>query len=172
MVTALWNYAQYFAMSDNYFDTEFGVTVEGHLNLLAGQTHTNSVTTINGKVARTAVLSPTWRRVPTIASPGANGTPVLMTSQNIGDLMNTAGMTWGWFYGDFPQSTNSQPITTCPSTYNSHYAPFMYYASTSNQHHLPPSSVAAIGTSSDQANHTYALTDFVNALEHWQFALR
>jgi phospholipase C len=26
-------------MSDNFFDTEFGVTLEGHLNLLSGQTH-------------------------------------------------------------------------------------------------------------------------------------
>ncbi len=38
-VTALWNYAQHFAMSDNFFDTEFGVTVEGHMNLLSGQTN-------------------------------------------------------------------------------------------------------------------------------------
>ena len=36
-VTALWNYAQHFAMSDNFFDTEFGVTEEGHQNLIAGQ---------------------------------------------------------------------------------------------------------------------------------------
>jgi phospholipase C len=38
-VTALWNYAQNYTMSDNFFDTEFGVTLEGHLNLLSGQTH-------------------------------------------------------------------------------------------------------------------------------------
>jgi len=36
-------------MSDNYFDTEFGVTEEGHQNLIAGQTHTTSVTTISGQ---------------------------------------------------------------------------------------------------------------------------
>jgi phospholipase C len=38
-VTALWNYAQNYALSDNFFDTEFGVTVEGHMNLLSGQTN-------------------------------------------------------------------------------------------------------------------------------------
>src|ERR1700722_209680 len=37
-VTALWNYAQYFAMRDNFFDSEFGTTVMGHPNLIAGQT--------------------------------------------------------------------------------------------------------------------------------------
>jgi hypothetical protein len=38
-VTALWNYAQRFSMSDNFFDTLFGVTVSGHMNLLSGQTN-------------------------------------------------------------------------------------------------------------------------------------
>lgn len=38
-VTALWNYAQHFIMSDNFFDTEFGTTVMGHFNLVSGQTH-------------------------------------------------------------------------------------------------------------------------------------
>src|ERR1700722_8892958 len=56
-VTALWNYAQYFAMSDNFFDTEFGTTVMGHLNLLSGQTHTGSTTTISGKVANGSVIA-------------------------------------------------------------------------------------------------------------------
>jgi phospholipase C len=164
-VTALWNYAQYFAMSDNYFDTEFGVTVEGHQNLVAGQTHTTSVTTISGKIANGSIIANVEAGADDCVTT-ANGTPVLMTSKNIGDLMNAAGLTWGWFYADFPQSTNSQPITTCPSSYNSHYAPFMYYASTSNRHHLPPSSISAIGTAGDQANHTYAMTDFMNALSH------
>jgi phospholipase C len=162
-VTALWNYAQYFAMSDNYYDTEFGTTVMGHLNLLSGQTHETSIATISGKVANGSIIANVEAGYDDCVTT-ANGTPVQMTSKNIGDLLNSAGLTWGWFYADFPQSSGSQPITSCPSTYNSHYAPFMYYASTSNQHHLPPSSVSAIGTSTDQANHNYAMTDFWNAV--------
>lgn len=38
-VTALWNYAQHFAMSDNYFGTNFGPSTVGALNLVSGQTH-------------------------------------------------------------------------------------------------------------------------------------
>ena len=26
---------------------------------------------------------------------------VAMTGKNVGDLLNTAGVSWGWFYGDF-----------------------------------------------------------------------
>src|SRR6266849_5793964 len=37
-VTALWNYAQNFAMSDNSFNTMFGPSTPGALNLVAGQT--------------------------------------------------------------------------------------------------------------------------------------
>ena len=43
-VTALWNYAQNFAMSDNSFSTTFGPSTPGALNLISGQTHGATVT--------------------------------------------------------------------------------------------------------------------------------
>ena len=33
-VTALWNYAQHFAKSDNFYQTNFGESIPGHLNLI------------------------------------------------------------------------------------------------------------------------------------------
>jgi phospholipase C len=166
-VTALWNYAQHFAMSDNFFDTEFGTTVMGHLNVISGQTHQTSVQSISGKVANGSVIANVEAGFDDCVTT-ANGTPVQMTSRNIGDLLNAKGVSWGWFYADFPQSTNNQPIpfASCPSTYNSHYDPFQYYKSTSNIHHLPPSSPGVIGTSADQANHNYTVNDFWTAASH------
>ena len=38
-VTALWNYAQHFAMSDNMYDTNFGPSTPGALNVVSGQTN-------------------------------------------------------------------------------------------------------------------------------------
>ncbi|MGO9059523.1 MAG: alkaline phosphatase family protein, partial [Candidatus Binataceae bacterium] len=38
-VTALWNYAQHFAMNDNSFGTTFGPSTPGLLNLVAGNTY-------------------------------------------------------------------------------------------------------------------------------------
>jgi len=53
-VTALWNYAQAFAMSDNSFSTTFGPSTPGALNLISGQTHgfarTSPAVTVNGTV--------------------------------------------------------------------------------------------------------------------------
>src|ERR1700735_3180405 len=37
-VTGLWNYAQNFAISDNHFDTNFGPSTPGAINLITGQT--------------------------------------------------------------------------------------------------------------------------------------
>ena len=163
-VTALWNYAQHYAMSDNFFDTEFGTTVMGHLNVISGQTHTSSVTTIANKVANGSVIANVEAGFDDCVTT-ATGTPVQMTSKNIGDLLNAQNISWGWFYGDFPESANGQPLpfASCPSTYNSHYMPFQYYKSTSNIHHLGPASPAAIGTPADPANHNYNISDFWTA---------
>src|SRR5580658_5205307 len=38
-VTAYWNYSQNFAMNDNSYDTTFGPSTTGALNLIAGQTN-------------------------------------------------------------------------------------------------------------------------------------
>src|SRR5436309_4381324 len=45
--TALWNYAQHFAMSDNSFGTTFGPSTPGLLNLVAGNTFEGTI--MNGK---------------------------------------------------------------------------------------------------------------------------
>jgi phospholipase C len=101
------------------------------------------------------------------------------TGKNVGDLLNARGVTWGWFQGGFAPTTpasDSTKYAVCGAThaniggasvvdYSPHHSPFQYYASTSNPHHLPPSSVAKIGQT-DQANHQYDLTDFSAALTH------
>jgi phospholipase C len=38
-VTAVWNYAQHFAMSDNFHGSTFGPSTPGHINLVSGNTH-------------------------------------------------------------------------------------------------------------------------------------
>jgi len=55
-------------------------------------------------------------------------------------------------------------IHSSTADYVSHHNGFMFYTSTSNPHHLPPTSVAAIGTAADQANHEYDTKNFFQAL--------
>jgi phospholipase C len=178
-VTALWNYAQNYAMSDNSFDTEFGVTVEGHMNLLSGQSNGLKVVT-GGTYA-----SPTYAPSPNVPNTIANGSiianvdpffddcggaapNVAMTGKNVGNLLNSAGVSWGWFYGDFLPVTSSSGVVKCISQYNPHYAPFDYYPSTANPHHVVETNLAAVGsdtcTDFSCPNHNYALTTFYNAI--------
>jgi phospholipase C len=173
-VTALWNYAQHFAMSDNFFDTEFGTTLMGHLNLISGQTHQSFEP---GNVQKTGAKSFVIRNGSVVAnldsgiddcrSAPVGGLPVAsvaMTGHNVGDLLNAKGVSWGWFYGDFtPQPGSTATQAVCVAEYDDHFDPFQYYPSTANPHHLPPTSVAMIGQQ-DQANHQYDLNALTAAL--------
>jgi phospholipase C len=159
-VTALWNYAQHFAMSDNFFASTFGTTVMGHLNLVAGQTHGATPASVSGKVANGSVIA----NIDPTGDDCSTGTTIQMAGPSVGDLLTTKGVTWGWFYGDWTPSGTNGVTAQCISQEDPHYTPFQYFASTLNPHHLPPTSVGAIGYT-DQAKHQYALTDFWNALK-------
>jgi phospholipase C len=102
-----------------------------------------------------------------------------MQGQNIGDLLNAKNVTWGWFQGGFSPST---PYTGAAGTYakcagtthtniggaasedySPHHNPFAYYKSTSNPHHVLPTSLAEIGHAGP-ANHNYDLSYFDQAV--------
>ncbi len=171
-VTALWNYAQNFAMSDNFYGTTFGKSAPGHINLISGQTHGTMVVRA-GPDINTVILDGTviGDDISAYDDCAGSGSLVAMTGRNIGDLLNAKGVTWGWFGGGFePTSRSADGTPTCGAQHTSiggivtgDYGPsdepFQKYASTANPHHLPPSSVAMIGYS-DQPNHQYGLTNF------------
>ena len=179
-VTALWNYAQHFAMSDNSFETTFGPSTPGALNLISGQT--NGVTDnrngtgdiVDGGNGSLTVISDADPVGDVCSSP--TNELVQLSGKNIGDLLNTAGVTWGFFSGGFDLTvTNSNKSTGCKRSttsaitqvkkvdYIPHHQPFQYYASTANPTHARPSSVYAIGHT-DAANHQYDINDFYAAL--------
>jgi phospholipase C len=135
-------------MSDNFFATTFGTTVMGHLNLISGQTHQTNTASVSGKVANGSVIA----NITAGYDDCGTAPTVKMSGKNIGDLLNAAGVTWGWFYGDFTPTSTTGGVATCGSLYDSHYDPFQYYQTTANPHHLPPTSTAMIGQT-DQANH-------------------
>jgi len=158
-VTALWNYAQHFAMSDNSFDTNFGPSTVGALNLISGQTHGASLANVPGGAAHNTVIGDLRPLLDDCATSFSNR--ISMSGTNVGDLLNAKGVTWGWFQGGFRNCTATHKNVAGGSSkdYIPHHEPFQYFASTANPHHLPPSSTAKIGQT-DQANHQYDLSDF------------
>jgi phospholipase C len=179
-VTALWNYAQHFAMSDNSYGTTFGPSTPGAINLISGQTNgvianrNGTGDIVDGGSGSLTLISDADPIGDLCSSP--SGEQVTMGGKNIGDLLNSAGVTWGFFSGGFNLSTvNSNGSTGCSRTttssvtkvkkvdYIPHHQPFQYYPSTANPTHARPKSVYSIGTT-DAANHQYDLEDFYAAV--------
>ena len=109
----------------------------------------------------------------------ATSAVVGMSGKNIGDRLNQKGVTWGWFQGGFTPSTAWDGTTghyaKCETTttnsigqnvrdYSPHHSPFEYYKSTSNPHHLAPTSLAEVGHNG-RANHNYDLSYFNQAVK-------
>jgi phospholipase C len=187
-VTALWNYAQRFAMSDRFFQTTFGPSVLGALNLVSGQT--NGVAAVKNGASPNVLIEGGAGSYTVLGDVDPIGDicssskriQVTMAGRNIGDLLDAANVTWGWFEAGFDvTAVNDNGTTGCARSHTSaitglasndyiaHHAPFQYYPSTANLKHVRPLSVAAIGTKGDAANHQYDLTDFFAALDAGHF---
>ncbi|WP_031223928.1 phospholipase C [Streptomyces roseochromogenus] len=196
-VTGLWNYAQNYSLGDRSYSSNYGPSTPGALNLISGNTHgAISVDPATGKQTPKpdsyAIASPDAKGVGTVindpdpayddcSGKDHTSTNALASLQgkNIGDLLNTKKVSWGWFQGGFRPSTawngTSGSYAKCDTAhtnvggasvvdYSPHHNPFSYYKSTANPHHLAPKSVSEIGHDG-QANHNYDLTDFSAALK-------
>jgi phospholipase C len=183
-LTALWNYAQRFSMSDNSFSTGYGPSSPGALNLISGNTFgaiCGGGGTINAPKCPAEFSTANNPGVPAAQGPGTvvsddrpffencNTTQSVaeMGGRNIGDLLNAQGLTWGWFQGGFADCKNDKHQNIGGATvgdYIMHHEPFQYYPQTSNPLHLPPASNAMIGHQ-DQANHQYDLSAFFAAAD-------
>ena len=182
-VTAMWNYAQYFAMSDNSFDTNFGPSTPGAINVVSGMTGgaDPNATTANAISSGDVVVSGGQEAVVGDPDPwyddcsGSEKVGMLANNENIGNLLSSKSISWGWFQGGFTPTTPSVngSKAACAATtnrldgvaqkaYSPHHNPFAYYASTANPHHLPPVSLAEVGHDG-QANHQYDLSLFTQA---------
>jgi phospholipase C len=185
-VTAMWNYAQQYAMSDNFFGTNFGPSTDGAINLISGQTNgvinnTNGTGAViddgNGGLTLISDADPLGDACST-----TTGEVLQFSGKNVGDLLNAANVTWGFFSGGFnlgivnlngttgcKRTTESAITGVTKSDYVPHHQPFQYYASTANPTHIRPKSLKAIGHSYDTANHEYDVRDFFNAIKAGNF---
>lgn len=156
-VTALWNYAQHFAMSDNFHTTNIGQSTAGALNLISGNTHGTIPFSLPGIIEQGTLIND--------IDPKYDKCSKTITAElvgiNVGNLLNDKKVTWGWFQGGFADCSAAHPGPSGQPVidYIPHHNPFQYYLSTSNPEHLPPSSPAKVGHT-DQANHLYDIKDF------------
>ncbi|MGF1240039.1 alkaline phosphatase family protein [Streptomyces sp. SID8499] len=126
-VTALWNYAQHYALSDRSFSSAYGPSTPGAVNLVSGQTHgVISVDPASGTEHPRQTPTPDPA---TVKSPDAHGVGTMindpdpafddcsnrnhtsssalavMKGRTIGDLLTARNVSWGWFQGGFRPTT-------------------------------------------------------------------
>jgi phospholipase C len=184
-VTAFWNYAQNYAMSDNSYGDQYGPSTPGAINMFAGQT--NGIIQNSGLANSDGSHTLTGDSDPFGDVCSGSGA-VSFAGKNIGDLLNAADIPWGSFVGGFDLTTiNANGSTGCSRStvaqvtgkqgdYVPHHIWFQYYASTANLNHVPPTNVASIGltnvagkTKKDPANHAYDLDLFQQAVANGNY---
>jgi phospholipase C len=186
-VTAIWNYAQHYAMSDRFFGTTFGPSTIGAVNLISGQTNgvVNDANAAGQMVADGNGGYTLFNNAdPVNEMCAATSSPLVhMTGKNVGDLLNAAGVTWGFFAEGFDATaSNSNGTTGCNRSntsattgvtradYTPFINPFQFYASTANPLHARPTSIQTIGHANDGgAHHQYDIHDFFDAVKAGNF---
>jgi phospholipase C len=177
-VTAMWQYAQHFALNDNTYNSAYGPSTPGALELVAGQTNGIQIVVSNKQPSTLAAVSYYIKdgqggfTLIGDVDPGYDvcslpHNQVMLTARNIGDLLNAADVTWGGFMGGFnldivnPNGTTGCKRRTFSTVVNSDYVDyvphhnwFQYFASTANPTHARPSSITAIGYSYERDGQT------------------
>jgi phospholipase C len=130
-VTALWYYAQQFALSDNSFATMSGQSTRGALNLTAGDTFGvvcgpptsvyGSVPPCGPPVSSTTTPPPRNGTLGTFVDDTdpywdvcSQGSTAALEGRNVGDLLTAAGVTWGWFQGGFATAADGSCSSSHP----------------------------------------------------------
>jgi phospholipase C len=187
-VTAMWNYAQNYAMSDNAWGDQYGPSTPGAINMFAATTSgwTQIVGTGNANLLADGqggfTLIGDIDPANDVCS--SKTATALSSAKNIGDLLNGAEIPWGNFVGGMnlqtignngtsgcTRSTQSQVVGSAIVDYNPHHEWFQYFTSTANPTHARPTSTKAIGYTMvpgtkkvDPANHAYDIEDFFTAV--------
>ena len=166
-VTALWNYAQNYAMSDNNWDTTFGPSTPGALNVISGTTGAPPRSTRRGtrpaqgpsasnarressRTARYGDVGPVLRRLlgqqprhdrrPRRDERAEHRQPAEHHARHL-------GLVPGRLHADRHRRAHRRGLRLRAREhrrrrpdhdYSPHHKPFQYYASTANPHHLPP----------------------------------
>ena len=117
-VTAMWNYAQNYSLGDNSFGVTFGPSAPGAINVTAGDTgnvdtaHEANNPSISTSTAPDGDLTPDGKGGFSLTNDAqpywddcSTRDAVAFKGTNIGDVLNRAGLSWGWFEGGFTPTT-------------------------------------------------------------------
>lgn len=137
-VTALWNYAQNFALNDNSFGSVYGPSTNGAINMFSGQTHGGVQMTASSSHTSSPILTTSgsffvdnpvtgegtlFGDIDPFFDDCSPGGTVKFLGKNIGDLLNAKNVTWGSFTGGFAPTVTAAEnggIAVCGASHAGH----------------------------------------------------
>lgn len=115
-IDTIWGYADQYALADNFFSSSMYSEPAQMLYMVAATTHD----------AHTAGSLPYYDKCDAqqLANGGAS-VAVALTETTVGDQMNAAGVSWGWYQGNYDTSVNGTCVNYVPQE-----NVFQYFTST------------------------------------------
>jgi phospholipase C len=134
-VGTLWNYAQQYALADNFFASAMASEPSNMLYMIAANVGTG--TDAFGYPQLDACSAALYRQN---QGSGATITPPF-TFQNVGDQLSSAQISWTWFHEDFLSEQNGTCVDYVPQE-----NAFQYFQSTANSSHLKDFSFSGLNS--------------------------
>jgi phospholipase C len=135
-IPAYWQYAQHFALADNYFQPVYGPSTPGALYMIAAQSGNGSEPASNTNPKGQITGDPNPKNGP-FGGDNYPGLTYNLTYTNIGDELSAASQSWAWYQGGWDAAkvaTNAtKPVadksTVSPDAlkYSPHHNPFQYF---------------------------------------------
>jgi phospholipase C len=136
-IPALWQYAQHYALADNYFQPVSGPSTPGAFYLVAAQSG-------NDSSSQQITGDPNPKNGP-FGGDNWDGLSYNLTYKNIGDLLTESNQSWAWYAGGW-DAAKAATNATKPATdknslatvsddalkYSPHHNPFQYFQNYEN----------------------------------------
>lgn len=125
-IPAYWQYAQHFAMADNYYQPVYGPSTPGALYLVGAQSGNGNETTNTNTNPKAQITGDPSPKNGPFGGDSTNGLKYNLTYKNIGDELSASKQSWAWYAGGW-DAAKADPASDEAKTYSPHHNPFQYF---------------------------------------------
>ncbi len=125
-IPAYWQYAQHYALADNYFQPVSGPSTPGALYLVAAQSGNGNQPASNTNPNSQITGDPSPKNGPFGGDSSTNTLKYNLTYKNIGDELSDTHQSWTWYAGGW-DAAKADPTSADAKKYSPHHNPFQYF---------------------------------------------
>jgi phospholipase C len=124
-IPAYWQYAQHYALADNYFQPVSGPSTPNAFYLVAAQSGNGSAPADNNIPLTQITSDPSPKNGP-FGGDNTHGLTYNLTYKNIGDVLTENNRSWAWYAGGW-DAAKANPGSPEALKYSPHHNPFQYF---------------------------------------------